>query len=268
MIIDWQASKEEWIDNVRSTLIPRLRADRRLVGSDSLQRHFDTSVEYWRQNGDFRAVINDGNELCAAAAILGCIHAEDLLLYEPRLAATRKSIDFCVVLADGTRAWIDMKTVAPKRQDDKAAWERLCKIAQDFPPTATLIAGAAIGSQLLKARWSFVQRAAELEAKIALLTEGERGPVRLLFCSEGAWQEDDLEDFADFYRSGAFRPDDWAQNAVARYMAEKNLTFDGSIAGFCYLERRHDEVGARRFTIDAKGPQMFAHRRPDAVLNG
>jgi hypothetical protein len=117
--------------------------------------------------------------------------------------------------------------------------------------------GAAIGHQLIKARWSLIQRTVELEARMALLTQAEKGPVRLLVCNEGAWHEDDLEDFADFYFSGRFRPDDWAQNAIARYMAERNFAFQRSLAGFCYLERRHDETLARRFSVDVRGPKRF-----------
>jgi hypothetical protein len=155
-----------------------------------------------------------------------------------------------------------MKTVAPGWQDDDAAWERIQHITAELPANAHLIvqreyAGAALGSQMIKARWSFIQQAVELEARIARLTDIERGPVRLLLCSEGAWHRDDLEDFADFYRTGKFRADDWAQNAIARYIAERGVTFDRSIAGFCYLERWHDETCARKFTIDVKGPRVF-----------
>jgi hypothetical protein len=263
MIIDWQASKEDWIARIVSDLMPRLRADARFLGSQDMARRFQAGVERWRKNGDFRPVINDGNELCAAEAILTRLGAGDRLHYEPKLSATRKSIDFLAETSDAARSWFDMKTVAPGWQDDDLAWERLKKIAEDFPANATLVvdrefAGAAIGGQFLKARWSFVQRAAELEVKIALLVDQERAPVRLVLCSEGAWHEDDLEDFADFYRTGAFRADDWAQNAVARYMKDEGIAFAGTIAGFCYLERRHDEIEARRFTVDVHGPAMFA----------
>jgi bifunctional non-homologous end joining protein LigD len=37
----------------------------------------------------------------------------------------------------------------------------------------------------------------------------QRGPVRLLLCSDGAWDGDDLEDFADSYCTGKFRADEW-----------------------------------------------------------
>lgn len=262
MIIDWKASKQSWIDDLRARLIPRLRADVRFSDVDRLVRRFNDTVSRWQAHDDFRPVINDGNELCAAAALLGDLRPGDRLRYEPRLQATAKSIDFCVEWHDGGRSWIDMKTVAPRWQDDDAAWQQFCTIAADFPDNAMLLVdrdfcGAALSGQALKARWSFVQRALELEAKIAFLTEAEHGPVRLLLCNDGAWHEDDLEDFADYYFSGRFRADDWAQNAVARYTADRNQTFARSIAGFCYVERRQDEVFARRFKVDVRGPRLF-----------
>jgi hypothetical protein len=262
VIIDWKASKVAWIDDVQTRLIPQLRSDLLFSNADLLIRRFNDVTGRWQPTDDFRSIINDGNELCAAAALLGDLRPGDRLHYEPRLQATAKSIDFRVEWHDGGRSWVDMKTVAPGWQNDEAAWQRFCKIASDFPRNATLLVdrnfcGAALGGQALKARWSFVQRTLELEAKIAFLTEAERGPVRLLLCNDGTWHEDDLEDFADFYFSGQFRPDDWAQNAVARYMADRHQTFARSIAGFCYLERRQDEVFARRFEVDVRGPRLF-----------
>jgi hypothetical protein len=263
MAIDWKAEKEAWLDQLRADLLPRLTGDGRFLDAHKMAQRFEEAVARWRISDDFRPVINDANELCGAAEILRHMRLSDRLLYEPPLGATPKSIDFCIELADGGLSWVDMKTVAPGWQDDEAAWARIQRISADLPGNTHLIldreyAGAALGGQWIKARWSFVQRAIELEAKISLLTDAERGPVRLLLCSEGAWHEDDLEDFADFYREGKFRADDWAQNAIVRYMAERKLSFDGSIAGFCYLERRHDEVAARKLTIDLRGPRMFA----------
>jgi len=262
VIIDWQASKEDWIDRMRVDVVARLLADTRFAGAKAMVGRFEDCVARWHKGGNFRSVINDGNELSAAAAILDDMRSQDRLLYEPKLVQTPKSIDFCVVWADGARSWIDMKTVAPQWKNDTAAWEQFSRIANDFPDNAALIVdrafcGAALGTQFLKARWSLIQRTIELEAKMALLTPAEKGPVRLLVCNEGAWHEDDLEDFADLYFSGHFRADDWAKNAVARYLAERNLTFQRSLAGFCYLERRHDETSARRFTVDVRGPRLF-----------
>jgi hypothetical protein len=94
----------------------------------------------------------------------------------------------------------------------------------------------------------------EVEEKIALLTPEELGPVRLVLCSDGTWRADDLEDFADFYRTRRFRADDWSRNAVDRYIQDRQITFARTLAGFCYLERDHDAVYSRRFLIDVYGP--------------
>lgn len=263
MIIDWAALKREWIEEVRDVVIPRLLADTRFVNSAALVKRFANAVDRWEGGGDFKPVIHDGNELAAASELLRDMRPGDRLVYEPKLIGTKKSIDFKVEWHDGGMSWIDMKTVAPLWQDDAAAWARIQAIAKATPANNHLLldqyfSGAAIGGQWLKARWSFVARAVELEKKIASLTAAECGSVRLLLCNNGAWHEDDLEDFADFYHSGRFRPDDWAQNAIAAYMAERNITFNRTIAGFIYLERKHDEAQGRQFTIDVKGPRFAA----------
>lgn len=259
MEIDWNASKKAWITEMRSVVLPKLR-DPRFLDAEKLIARFEAAVVRWLADDNMPPLINDGNELCAAAALLGTMHADDRLLYEPRLAATKKSLDFRVDGADGTMSWFDMKTVAPGWQDDEPSWERFQRIAKEFPDNAVLAvdrewSGAAISGQEIKARWTFVTRTQEVERKAALLTDAERGPVRLLLCSSGAWRQDALEDFADFYRTGAFREDDWARNALSKYMADEGITLDRSLAGFSYIERAHDEVIHRRFTKDVRGPR-------------
>jgi hypothetical protein len=263
LLIDWQAAKEEWAAEVRTRLIPRLQNDRRFPASGAFIARFERSVERWRAGGEIRQLINDANEFAAAAELLKVLKADDRLSYEPRLSGTSKTIDFLVRGKDGSRGWIDVKTVAPAWNNDEVAWNRFVGIAKGFPSNARLVVsrdfcGAAIGGQALNTRWSFVRRTIEVEAKAALLTAQERGPVRLLFCSAGEWREDDLEDFANFYRTGNFREDDWAQNAVARYMTEKGLSFTRVLSGFCYLKRHHEDAEACSFRKDVEGPAMFA----------
>jgi len=263
MSIDWQASKEDWVAEIFARLVPRLRNDLRFSSSGNFVARFERSVERWRAGGEIRQLINNANELAAASALLSVLKADDTLSYEPRLIATPKTIDFLVLGSDGSRGWIDMKTVTPEWIDDDAAWRRFVEIAKDFPSNAQLVvnrdfSGAAIAGQMLKARWSFVQRTIEVEAKAALLTKQEQGKIWLLFCSAGGWPQSELEDFADFYRTGKFREDDWAQNAVARYMAEGGMSFTRALSGFCYLDRRHDEVEVRSFRLDLRGPAIFA----------
>ena len=172
MVIDWQASKEAWIVAMLNELAPRLLNDARFPSATTCVERFEKSVSEWRQNGNIRQVINDGNELAAAAAILESMGPEETLSYEPRLAGTPKTIDFLITAADGTRRWIDMKSVAPVWKDDDEAWQKVGKVVGAMPGNATLIvsrqwSGAAIGSQFINARLSFLQRAVELEQKIA-----------------------------------------------------------------------------------------------------
>jgi hypothetical protein len=171
MGIDWRASKEEWIDRVRAELLPGLTSDPRFADAERMVERFEKAVAAWQISDDFRQIVHDANELCGAAEILRDLGSEDRLLYEPRLRATSKSIDFFVQRVDGKHCWIDVKTVAPEWQHDDVAGERVLQIATAVPANTNLIldpdyAGAVLGRQMI----NFVQRAIEVEAKITLLT--------------------------------------------------------------------------------------------------
>src|ERR1700722_5229389 len=94
--IDWQASKDAWVKSVQERLLPRVLGDRRFVSAKAIVARFDASVARWHKDGNIRPLINDANELAAAAALLSKLKADDVLHYEPRLAGTPKSIDFLV----------------------------------------------------------------------------------------------------------------------------------------------------------------------------
>ena len=232
--IDWEASKVGWIDEVRRVLLPRLSAEKKFPDSTKLVRRFEAEVSAWYKRRtakrSFRGVINIGNELAAAVALLDGCKGLTLLHYEPCMRGTAQTLDFCLYDADGHRVWIDVKTVAPQWLDDDEGWQRFQALAADFPPNARFgvqraFAGAAIFGQAIKARWSFVTRTIEVEEKAALIPPEEGGPVWLMFCSDRfAWHRDDLEDFADFYRAGRFREDDWASSAIARYLSDNSLS--------------------------------------------
>lgn len=250
---------ESWIAEIEQQVFPTLRADPRFKDADKLIARFSGNVARWRAGGEIRSIVEDANELAAAVAILRLDTSDVVIRYEPKLMKTAKSIDFGLEWPDGTRSWVDVKTVAPQWIDDDASWQRFEKLAAEFPDKARLIvhrdcAGAAISGQHFKARWSFIKRTVEAEQKVSLLDASERGPVRLLFCSNGAFHKDALEDFADFYKNRHFREDDWSANAVTRYMADDKIVFAGSLAGFCFLERSWDAVFATELAVDVEGP--------------
>jgi hypothetical protein len=254
---------ESWIRRIEGELLPRLRADSRFPDAEKLIGRFTGHVASWRGGGAVRTLTEDANELAAAAAILALDRSPMVLRYEPPLSQTRRTIDFMIAWPDGNRSWIDVKTVAPAWTDDDPSWQRFERIAADFPDNSSLIVdrawcGAAIAGQEIKARWSFIRRTVEAEEKVALLSDSERGSVRLLLCSNGGFHKDGLEDFADFYRNGRFREDDWSRNAVARYMQDERIAFTRSLAGFCFLERVWDAAAASELAIDVRGPSFGA----------
>ena len=250
-----------WVAAVRAEVLPGLAGDARFPNAQVLIDRFQEAVGRWEAVGDDQLLplIHDGNEVAAAATILMHVAADNRLEYERRLGATRKSIDFVVETAT-SRSWIDFKTVAPRWQDDAAGWARFCQIAQGFPANARLVVdqqfgGAGLAGQEIKARWTFIQRTLELEEKVDLLLPAERGDARLMICSNGAWHHTALEDFADFYRTGRCRADDWAQNAISRFMADQGLNFRRNLDGFSFIRRKLEETIPNHFVQDVRGPR-------------
>jgi len=266
--IDWDASKESCIEEALAAWSPRLLEDARFPDAHKLLKRFDHEVEVWRskkhQGFTFRQVVNFGNEVAAAVGLLDHVTNLETLHYEPRIPGVRKSLDFLLLDGNGNRVWVDVKTVAPQWVDDEPEWQRFLAIARDFPRNARFgvqrkFGGAGLAGQAIKTRWSFVSRTLEVEEKAALIPESLRGPVTLLFCSNRFdWHPDDLEDFADLYRTGRFREDDWSRNEVLRYMREvKGKSFARTLSGFHHLRRRHDEA-AFDLRFNMRGPSFFA----------
>ncbi|MGH8217254.1 MAG: hypothetical protein ACREUT_01600 [Steroidobacteraceae bacterium] len=247
--------------------MPRLLNEPRFPDGRKLLERFDHEVDVWREKrGDgfsFRQLINFGNEVAAAVGLLDHVTNLAVLQYEPRIPGVAKTLDFLLLDAPGNRAWVDVKTVAPQWVDDEPAWQRFLAFSRTLPENTHFgvkreFGGAGLAGQAIKARWSFATRSLEVEQKAALIPETMRGPVSLLLCSDySAWHPDDLEDFADLYRTGRFRDDDWSRNELLRYMGEKEMSFARTLSGFHHLRRRHDEVGSDlRFNL--RGPSIFA----------
>jgi hypothetical protein len=224
------SAQDQWIASVRAEAIPRIEADCRFVGADALRNNFEKAVLEWKRYRRMRTAINFGNEICLALELLTRRSDIARLAYEPKLLGTKKSMDFYLECDDGARVWIDAKTVAPKNGDNQA----------------------------LKARLGFLTKSSEVEQKVAALTVAEHAPVYLAFFSgAGAWHRDDLEDFADFYRTGRFRGDDWAAPEIAGQVKARKIKISGTITGFCFLERQHHDIRASQFDWDVRGPRVF-----------
>lgn len=260
--INWGQLKEGWISEVRDVLIPKLLKDDRFERSSHLIGRFEHEVVIWLKTGAFRPIIEIGNELAAAECLLDNLGGSDKLIYEPPMAGTDKRIDFLRISVLGKYDWIEVKTVTPQWDDNDSAWQRFIKINNSSPGNTNFnvnkcLAGAAVSGQAIKARWSFVRRTAEVEAKAKFIPLNQAGNVWLLFCSNGSnWHIDELEDFSDYYHTNAHRADDWLQNEVDRYIFANGISFDRTLAGFYYLARRHEDKSASLFSMNFSGPSF------------
>jgi hypothetical protein len=251
---------QEYIEEAEKKLVSQIAHNEQFVGKEKLIARFDSAARTSAQNKSVRQCLEVINEIAAAIAIFQSIKTIRLVEYEPQLKRTPQRIDFKVQLQSGEFFWIEVKTIAPEWRDDDASWIRFQQLAEQFPSSARLVvdralAGAALSGQAIKARWSFITRTLEVEKKARLLSMDEKAPMHLLFCSNGPWSQDSLEDFSDYYHTGIFREDDWARNAVAKYMEDREFSFSRELAGFGYLYFRWETIELEKFALNIRGPQ-------------
>lgn len=217
----------------------RLR-DQRFANSQTLIRRYEETKVAWNNNQASLSALNEiVNEICVACEFMSSLECTSLS-YEPPLAGTHKTIDFLVTTKQKLSILFDVKTVHPSEKD---AWARYESVREHFTPGADLVLdqdwmGGEIAHNALAARQRFLEHTLALEDKIAAITNRDEYSFALVFCGSGSkWEEDELEDFADFYRTGRHRPDDHFGNVESHYMKQKGLSFRGTIVSFCYLER-------------------------------
>ena len=253
---------EEWIAAVEAELIPILRGDARFKNSATLCDLFARKVSEWRSGAELKQIVEIGSELAIAERFLRDMEDGDALEYERHMTGTPKRIDFSVTWADRSLSWFEVNTVAPQWIDDEAGWKRFQSTAIGFQENARLIvgrnwAGSAISGQAIKARWSFLKRTSEVEERAALIPAVMRGPVALLFCSNGFdWHRDELEDFADFYRTETPRSDDWLANGMLLFMAEENIVLIGHWLVLGILSDLISRFTGKHLCSPCAGPSM------------
>jgi hypothetical protein len=82
------------------------------------------------------------------------------------------------------------------------------------------------------------------------------GRAVLVFCGTGfAWHLSELEDFADFYRTGRHRSDDpfakMEQHAIQQAGDNPSRTLDG----FAAMMRKHDDIDPAKWVCPVRGPR-------------
>jgi hypothetical protein len=240
---------------VRERLYPEIQIDR-FGDAKRLIARFERIVSDWgaRRSPDASAIIEAANEICVAIQLLKLqFTAHFLMVYEPRITVSGQSIDFLLTYAE-ERHYFDVKTIRPRDlQDTKRAWEKYGELRQLFPTNADLLLaknwmGGDFWHFFSSARAKFLDYALSLERKIAGLSKCEGQTVRMVFCGDRVrWRKDQLEDFADFYRTGLFRQDDPFRQLQAHYLTQKRLVIERTIDGFCYMERLPLDPSGDRF---------------------
>jgi len=115
--------------------------------------------------------------------------------------------------------------------------------------------GATIFGNSFKARSSFLNYTLETEAKLKDHIAFRPGRAVLVFCGTGfAWHVSELEDFADFYRSGRHRIDDPFGKMERHAMEHCGPGPSRTLDGFAAMMRKHDEVDAGRWVYPVRGP--------------
>jgi hypothetical protein len=252
----------EHVQLVRARLYPLIRLDR-FPEVDRLITRFESIVSDWEAGRlpDASAIVECNNEICVAIELLGQkLTAHFSLAYEPAVTLTGQSIDFLMSYGD-QQHYFDVKTIAPRDpQDAKSKWEKYEELRELFPTNADLVLaeqwmGGEFWHFFSSARAKFLDYALGLEQKIAALTQLPGRTVRMIFCGDRIrWTRDQLEDFADFYHTGVFRPDDAMRTLQAHYLREKKIVIERTIDGFCHMKRAPLDLRASNFVIDVRGP--------------
>ena len=255
---------EQHVRLVGERLYPAIRVDR-FPDAKKLTARFERIAGDWRAGRapDASGIIEGVNEMCVAIELLRQkLTAHFTLVYEPSVTLTGQSVDFLLSYGDH-RHYFDVKTITPRApQDAKLKWEKYEEMRSLFPTNAALVLaeqwmGGEFWHFFSSARSKFLDYTLALERKIAELPKTSGGTVRMIFCGDRiCWTRDQLEDFADFYRTGVFRPDDPLRKLQAHFLTDKGLVLGRTVDGFCYMQRAPLDLQSSVFVVDVRGPDF------------
>jgi hypothetical protein len=232
-----------------------IRPDSRLAGGARLWTQFQQAVAAWRvQQAPDRVagIIERVNELAVAKGLLSDeAFADRTVQYEPTFLPDNRRIDFVVPLDDEAE-YHEVKTIQPRAEDNDQNWEKYEARSELFTPDANYIVakqwlGAEIFGNSFSARSSFMRYTREFEDKLAHAQQFRPGPGRLIFCGNGFdWHVSELEDFAEFYRTGRHRSDDPFGAMEDHHMKETGISLRRNIRAIGCLIRQHDAIKPAR----------------------
>jgi hypothetical protein len=236
----------------------------RIEGGSRLWAQFQDAVAAWRARPSSERVlgiIERVNELAVAGVFLK--DASVLKLeYEPRQPHGEKRIDFRLGLDVGRGGYAEVKTVQPRTEDSDANWKKYEQRREHFTLNTDYIVredwlGAQIFGKSFSARASFFRYTLEFEETLEAAQATAPGSGCLIFCGNGIdWHPSELEDFADFHRTGKHRPDDPFAEMESHHIEENGITLRGNIDSFGCLIRDHDGIQPKRWIFPVRGPRL------------
>jgi hypothetical protein len=236
----------------------------RIEGGSRQWTQFQDAVASWRaQQGPERVlgVIERVNEL-VVAGILVNDPAVLRLEYEPQQVHSKQRIDFRLGLDVGQDGYAEVKTVQPQTGDNDENWKRYEDRRVHLTRNTDYIVskdwlGARIFGRSFSARAAFLRYTLQFEEKLEAAQVSKPGTGCLIFCGNGMdWHPSELEDFADFYRTGKHRPDDPFAEIEAHHMQENSLVLRGNIHSFGCLIRGHEDIQPKRWIFPVRGPRL------------
>jgi hypothetical protein len=236
----------------------------RIEGGSRLWSQFQDAVAAWRAKPSPKrvlAIIERVNELVVARILMKDASIVKLE-YEPRQLHDERRIDFRLGLDVGQTGHAEVKTVQPQTNDSDDNWEKYVERRQRFTPNADFFVqkewlGAQLFGRSFSARAAFMHYALEFEERLDAIQASSPGAGCLIFCGNGIdWHPSELEDFADFYRTGKHRPDDPFAAMEAHHMQENNITLRKNIHSFGCLTRGHSDIQPSRWIVPVRGPRF------------
>jgi hypothetical protein len=236
----------------------------RLVGGQKLWRRFeDARDSYLRGATDFQSVYERINEMAVAHVLLtDTTLAETAIAYEPPIAADGSLIDFVASWPDGRTLYLEVKTVHPRTTDGEEGWSKFENRRGHHPDHVVYIVhkdwlGGQIYGDSFSARGAFMTYARQFEDRLASANDVKAGEGVLLICGTGfPWRRDQLEDFADFYRSSRHRADDPFAKMEAHAIASRSIELRRNISEIAYVRRPMDRIEPEEWVAKVEGPKL------------
>jgi large subunit ribosomal protein L30 len=231
-----------------------------IVRGNVLWSQFEETVAACRADpkGDDRAIAEKVNELAVAKVLLEDKAITGPITYEPDFLPDGRKIDF-VVDNGAENIYIEVKTVRPYSADSEEAWQRFIDRKEHHTPNVELLLhkdsmGGAIYDNRFKSRSRFLDYTQQFETRLQAAQAIKPGRGILVFCGSGfAWHRSNLEDFADFYRTGKHRSDDVFGRMEADSIDRKKIKLLRNISDFAWMRRRIEVPQREEFHFPVRG---------------